>query len=50
MGSSADFMPMNCNGPEHLDVDTGALYKVMEVVQRLSRLIVDELQSNGVCR
>jgi histidine triad (HIT) family protein len=31
-----------------LDVDTEALCKVMKVVQQLSRVIVDELQPDGV--
>lgn len=31
-----------------LDVDTDALCKVMKVVQRLTRVIVDELQPDGV--
>ncbi len=31
-----------------LDVDTEALCKMMEVVQRLTRIIVDELQPSGV--
>ncbi len=41
-------IPKHSAAVNMLDVDTGALCQVMAVVQRLTRVIVDELQPDGV--